>query len=46
VSLAVTVTTIRWASTDREEVAERLARRARIAFPFLYGLIVLLTYTT
>ena len=46
VSLAVTVTSIRWASTDRKEAAERLARRARVAFPFLYALIVLLTLTT
>ena len=46
VSLAVAVATSRWASTDREEVAELLARRARIAFPFFYGLIVLLTFTT
>ena len=40
-SLAVTVTTIRWASTDREAAAERLSLRARQAFPLLYGLIVL-----
>ncbi len=46
VSLAVTVTSIRWASTDRKEAAERLAKRARVAFPLLYGLIVLLTFTT
>jgi hypothetical protein len=46
VSLAVTVTTIRWASTDREVAAENLARRARQAFPFLYGLVVLLTLIT
>ena len=46
VSLAVTVTSIRWASTDRKEAAERLAGRARVAFPLLYGLIVLLTFTT
>jgi hypothetical protein len=46
VSLAITVTSIRWASTARKEAAERLARQARVAFPFLYGLIVLLTFTT
>ncbi|MGI9200948.1 MAG: hypothetical protein ACR2QL_07815, partial [Woeseiaceae bacterium] len=40
-SLAITVTTIRWASTDREAAAERLSLRARLGFPFLYGLIVL-----
>jgi hypothetical protein len=45
ISLAVIVVTIRWASTDRKEAAERLARQARVAFPVLYGLIVLLTFT-
>ena len=45
-SLAVAVMTVRWASTDRKGAAERLARQARVAFPFLYGLIVLLTFTT
>jgi len=45
-SLAVAVMTVRWASTDRKDAAERLARQARVAFPFLYGLIVLLTFTT
>mgnify|MGYP001820692563 FL=1 len=43
VSLAVIVLTIRWANNDRIEDAERLASRARLAFPFLYGVIVLLT---
>jgi len=46
VSLAVTVASVRWASTDRQQAAENLTRRARLAFPFLYGLIVLLTFTT
>lgn len=46
VSLAVVVITIRWASTDRKDAAERLARQARVAFPFVYVLIVLLTFTT
>jgi hypothetical protein len=46
VSLAVTVTSVRWASTDRKEAAERLTRQTRLAFPLLYGLIVLLTFTT
>jgi hypothetical protein len=46
VSLAVTVTTIRRASTGRRDAAERLARRARQAFPVLYGLVILLTLTT
>ena len=40
-SLAVTVTTIRWASTDREAAAERLSLRARQGFLLLYCLIVL-----
>jgi len=43
VSLAVTLVTIQWASNDRKDAAERLARQMRIAFPFLYGLVVLLT---
>lgn len=46
VSLAITVATIRWASTDRKDTAERATRRARVAFPLLYGLIVLLTFST
>jgi len=46
VSLAVTVTSVRWASTDRKQAAENLTRQARLAFPFLYGLVVLLTFTT
>ena len=46
VSLAVTVVSIRRANTDRKEAAERLARQARVAFPVMYGLVVLLTFTT
>jgi gamma-aminobutyric acid receptor subunit beta len=46
VSLAVTVASVRWASTDRKQAAENLTRQARLAFPFLYGLIVVLTFTT
>lgn len=46
VSLAVTVLSVRWASTDRKPAAEKLTRQARLAFPLLYGLIVLLTFTT
>jgi hypothetical protein len=42
-SLAVNVLTIRWANNDRKDAAERLANRARVVFPFLYGMIVLLT---
>jgi hypothetical protein len=45
ISLAVIVVTIRWASTDRKDSAQRLARQARVAFPVLYSLIVLLTFT-
>ncbi len=45
-SLAVAVATVRWASTDRKDAAERLTQQARRAFPVLYGLIVLLTFTT
>ena len=45
-SLAVAVATVRWASTDRKDAAERLTRQARRAFPVLYGLVVLLTITT
>ena len=45
-SLAVAVATARRASSDRIDAAEVLARRARQAFPLLYGLIVLLTFTT
>jgi hypothetical protein len=43
VSLAVAVATVRWAHTDRKNAAERLARQTRLAFPLLYGLIILLT---
>jgi hypothetical protein len=46
VSLAVTVASVRWASTDRNQAAQNLTQRARLAFPFVYGLIVLLTFTT
>ena len=46
VSLAIIVVTIRWVSTDRKDAAERLTRQARLAFPILYGLVVLLTFTT
>ena len=45
-SLAVAVATVRWASSDRIDAAERLASRARQTFPVFYGLIVLLTFTT
>jgi len=44
ISLAVIVLTIWWANTDRKDAAERLARRARLLFPLLYGFIVLLTF--
>ena len=45
-SLALAVVTVRWVSTDRKDMAERMTRRARLAFPFLYGLVLLLTFTT
>jgi dolichyl-phosphate-mannose--protein O-mannosyl transferase len=44
VSLAVTVVTVRWASSDRKEAAQRLVKWARLMFPVLYGLIVFLTF--
>jgi hypothetical protein len=46
VSLAVTVMTIRWASAERKDAAERLSGQARAAFPLLYAVIILLTLTT
>jgi hypothetical protein len=46
VSLAVTIVTIRWTNTERIAAAERLTRQARLAFPVLFGLIVLLTLAT
>ena len=45
-SLAVAVATVRWASTDRTDAAERLTRQTRRAFPILYGLVLLLTFST
>ena len=42
-SLAVIVLSIWWAHSGRNDEAERLANRARLAFPLLYGVIVLLT---
>ena len=39
-SLAITVTGIRQVGAERLDAAERLARRTRIAFPLLYGLII------
>ena len=41
-SLVVTVTSTIWVNSERRDAALRLTRRARIAFPFLY-IIVLLT---
>lgn len=41
-SLAVTIVGVRLVGADRPEAAERLARRAQVGFPILYGLIVLL----
>lgn len=45
VSLAIIVVTIRWVNADQKDVAERVARQVRLAFPLLFGLIVLLTFT-
>ena len=41
-SLAVTIVGIRLLGAGKPDAAERLASRARLAFPFLYGLIVVL----
>jgi hypothetical protein len=46
VSLAVTVVTVRWVNAERKDAAERLSGQARMAFPLLYALIILLTLTT
>lgn len=46
VSLAVTVASIRRVGKDQKDAAERLTRQARLAFPLLYVLIVVLTFTT
>jgi gamma-aminobutyric acid receptor subunit beta len=46
VSLAVTVVSIRRVGAEQKDAAERLTRQARLAFPFLYVLIVLLTFST
>ena len=42
-SLAVTVIGIRQAGAEQKDAAERLAHRARVAFPLMYGLIIVLT---
>ena len=46
VSLAITVVTIRQVGVGEKDAAERLTGQARLAFPFLYALIVVLTFTT
>jgi hypothetical protein len=46
VSLAVTVMSIRRVGAGQKAAAERLTGQARLAFPFLYVLIVVLTFTT
>ena len=46
VSLAISVANIRLVSAEKQDAAERMMRRVRLAFPFLYGLVVLLTFTT
>jgi len=42
VSLALTVATVRRVSAEQHDAAVRLTQRARIAFPFLYALAVVL----
>jgi hypothetical protein len=46
VSLAVTVVTARRVGVGKNAAAERLARHARWAFPFLYALMLALTFVT
>jgi gamma-aminobutyric acid receptor subunit beta len=46
VSLAVTVVSIRSVGAGQKDAAERLTRQARLVFPFLYILIVILTFST
>jgi hypothetical protein len=46
VSLAISVANIRLVSAEKQDAAERMTRRVRLAFPLLYGLVVLLTFTT
>ena len=45
-SLAVTVAGIRQVGAERKDAAERLAHRARVAFPCMFGLIIVLTIIT
>jgi hypothetical protein len=45
-SLAITIAGIRQVGAEQKEAAERLARRARLAFPLMYGLIIALTVVT
>ena len=42
-SLAITIVGIRLVGAERKGAAERLSRRAQLAFPVLYGLIIALT---
>ena len=41
-SLAVTVVGVRLVGAEKKDAAERLTRQARLVFPFIYGLIVVL----
>ena len=43
-SLAITIVGVRLVGTDRKRAAEMLSRRAQLAFPILYGLIIFLTF--
>ena len=43
-SLAITIVGVRLVGTERTPAAELLSRRAQLAFPILYGLIIYLTF--
>ena len=45
-SLAITVLAVRLVGAEKSEAAERLSRRARLVYPFLAGLIVVLPLIT
>ena len=45
-SLAVTVAGIRQVGAEQKDAAKRLAHRARVAFPCMFGLIIVLTIIT
>ena len=43
-SLAITIVGVRLVGRQRTQAAELLSRRAQLAFPILYGLIIVLTF--